>query len=225
MGISARHALTEAEFRFVQVYAAFGERDAAEAYRRAFCVKVGECYYEKDGKGEPIEGKLVEPKEASKRAKALLDKPYIADTLAGLKIPAGDQARETLGEQVLFGTDQTRLKAAERILAEEDKLGFRDAADQWAEHMCRIGTEVVVPLPGGAEVVVPLASMFPQFSEALPTPDALAKTMQSLDQYLWVQNGRAKGEAQRDPHDWKFLDGFREYEQLNGVPDDQRLVR
>jgi hypothetical protein len=218
--ISVRHALTEKEFDFCRIYAAFGEKNASEAYRRSHCVQVGEMWYEKDSKGEPIgvwndEGKLgsghLDAKAVSKQATLLLKRDHIASFMEEIRNPTGDHARGALSDQVLFaGDDGQRLKAAQRVLDDEDKLGFRDAADAWAERMCAIGAEIVVPVPGGGEVVFHGKEMFPRYAEALPPRDVLVKTMKSLDAYLWLENGRAKDE-ERDPADWKFLDGFNEF--------------
>jgi hypothetical protein len=208
--ISVRHALTEREFDFCRIYAAFGEKNAAEAYRRSHCVQQGEDYFEKDADGKPA-GKALDAKAVSKQASLLLGRDHIKLFMEELRNPTGDHAREALSDQVLFAGDENqRLKAAQRVLDDEDKLGFRDAADAWAERMCAIGAEVVVPVPGGGETVFHAKEMFPRYAEALPPADVLVKTMKSLDQYLWLQLGRAK-EQERDPAEWKFLDGWREF--------------
>lgn len=212
--VSVRHALTTAEFDFCRVFCAFGETNAAEAYRRSHCVQQGASYYEKDDDGKPV-GSALSPKQASKQASLLLGREHIKAFLEELRNPTGDHARETLADQVLFSEDEgQRLKAAQRILDDEDKLGFRDASDAWAERMSAIGVEVVVPAPGGGEVSFPLREMFPRYSAALPPPDVLVKTMKSLDQYLWLCLGRESGE-ERDPANWRFLAGYEDFASRN----------
>jgi RNase P subunit RPR2 len=90
-----------------------------------------------------------------------------------------------MADQVLFGDDQASLRAAQYVLADEDKLGFRDAVERYAEIMTEIGAEVVVPLPStiernvlcphcfethgvkfDLEVSVPFGEMFPRDEES-----------------------------------------------------------
>jgi hypothetical protein len=212
--ISPRHALTDAEFAFIRIYAAFGKKNAPEAWRRAFCVLGADGeFYLKGPNGEPT-GDPLSSKTQGARANTLLGQDYIQGFLDELERGVGDQARDALAEEVAFGSEQARLKAVQRVLDDEDKLGFRNAVDAYFERACAIGAEVVVPLPGPGAVVMDLRQMFPTFAEALPPPDVLVKTMKSLDQYLWVQMGRMKGEdvvETRDPRKWKFLDGFNEF--------------
>lgn len=183
MAISARHALTDQEFSFVRIYAGFGEKNAAEAYRRAFCIlgPDGE-YYLRTEKGEAA-GEPLNARAVGKRATALLNQDYIQSVLTELKRAPGEAARAVLAEQTLFSADGQALRAAQRVLADEDKLGFRDAVDQWAMVVCAIGTEVVVPLPGGGEVAFPLREMFPRYRDALPPVDVLLKTEKALRGY------------------------------------------
>lgn len=187
MPISARHSLTEGEFRFCKVYAGFGYSDAPEAYRRAFCVENPidlKWYFPADADrtfpdvDRPIDGKL-----AYNRANALLELPHIKGFLDELKQNTGEHARQALGNAVLFGDAGASLKAAGQVLDDEDRLGFRDAVEKWAEILCEIGCEVVVPLPNGAEAVCELRSMFPAYREAMPPADAIRKTIQSLEAY------------------------------------------
>jgi hypothetical protein len=213
--VSPRHALSPEEFDFVKIYCAFGETNAAEAYRRAFCLQIGGYTFEKNpGTGKALSEDptdALSPATCSKRATALLKQAHVAEFILELKRNVGDHARDVLADQVLFSSDEgVRAKAAARVLDDEDKLGFREASELHAEILSAIGTEVVVPLPNGKEVTFPAREMFPSFSDALPPPDVLWKTMQSLDQYLWMELGRAKDE-QRDARDWKFPAGADEY--------------
>jgi hypothetical protein len=182
--ISKRHALSNDELLFVRIYSAFGEQDAAEAYRRAFLTQNDDGdWFEQTKKGEIRLDKPVDAKKAHTRAAALLAKPHILAYIEELKAGAGDAARQVMADAVLFTDDATALKAAEKVLADEDKLGFRDAAEKWAEIMCAIGTEVVVPVPGGGEIVFPLGELFPSYREAKPPRDVIEKTIRSLEQY------------------------------------------
>lgn len=168
--INPKHALTIEELNFCKVYLAFGEKNAAEAYRRSF-----------------FAGRVKEappPKECSKQATRLLSQDYIAAYIAEIQKTVSDHARQTLSDQVMFGDDGVARRAAEMILADEDKLGFRDAAEKWAQIMCAIGAEVVYPLDAGHEIAFPLKAMFPQYTSALPPKDVLTKTINSLEGYL-----------------------------------------
>lgn len=176
--ISARHALTDQEMEFCKIYAGFGYTSHTDAYRRSFFPprKNNDGYLQ-------AHPDLPSPKEANRLAKLLLDKPHIQAFLEELKAPAGDRARDVLTEQAHFGSDQIARQAAVKILEDEDRLGFRDAVEQWTTLMCAIGTEVVVPLPGGGEVAFPLREMFPRFEDPLPPADALLKTEKALAAY------------------------------------------
>lgn len=181
--ISHRHALDSDELMFVRIFVAFGKQNAAEAYRRAYLAKNEEGnWFLRDKKGDPRLDKPVDANTASKKATALLKQDHIAGYIAELDQGAGDAARQTLTDAVLFTDDQLSLKAAEKVLADEDKLGFRDAVELWAEVMCALGTEVVLAVDG-AEVVVPLKAMFPQYADAIPPLDVLDKTIRTLEAY------------------------------------------
>jgi hypothetical protein len=191
--ISRRHALNDKELAFVRIYSAFGGQNAAEAYRRSHLAEDEDGnWYEHDKRGEPRLDRPVDAKAASKRAAALLAQDHISGYLEEMKLGAGDHARQQLADAVLFTDDTTALKAAEKVLADEDKLGFRDAVQKWAEVMVAIGTEVVVPLPDGREAVVPLGSLFPQYATAMPPVDVIEKTIRTLQAFKeQVERGSA----------------------------------
>jgi hypothetical protein len=209
--ISARHALDEDELKFCTVYAAFGETNAPEAYRRSH---PQECFKwnTETGKWDKNEP-LLTAKAVGQRAMRLLEQDYIVDFLKELKAPPGDSAREVFTEATLLGNDSGRLKAAEKVLDLESDLGFQDAVDRFFHIACAIGDEVVVPLPDGGEVSFPMREMFPRYDDPLPPAEVLYKTLQSLDQFLWVQIGKEAGEEKpRDARDWKYGDGARDYQ-------------
>lgn len=152
MSISRKHALLPAELKFCKVYLGFGKTNHTEAYRRSFMRR------RKDGEWvePPIDGYSQEEldaldplstKEINRRAKQLLKQSYIQEYLKEVGLPVGAQARGVLTEQVTFGSEQHARKAAEQVLAQEDKLGIRDATFRWAEIMREIGAEIEVPLP------------------------------------------------------------------------------
>ncbi|MHC4371178.1 MAG: hypothetical protein ACYSW8_26500 [Planctomycetota bacterium] len=182
--ISAKHALNGDEVRFCQMYLAIGE-NGTEAYRRTFLIYESDVkqWFDLDAKGQRTGGP-IKAREIGKRASALLRKDYIQRYLDELRQSTGDAARSALAEHVRFGEPTEALRAASRILDDEDKLGFRDAVEEWAEIMCDVGAEVVVPLPGRVEsdvlcphcfeehhvslpieVSVPMANMFPSLGE------------------------------------------------------------
>jgi hypothetical protein len=208
--ISARHALEPEEKRFCTVYAAFGEKDAAEAYRRAWPDEVWEFNSDR-GRYDKTKSKLT-AKEVSARASRLLALDYIQDFLKELRGAAGDHAREAIQEATVLGDERQRLVAAEKVLNLENELGFQDDTERFWEISAAIGDEVVVPVPGGGEVIVPIREMFPRFDAVLPPADVLGQTIQSLDQFLWARLGVEKGENEaRDPRKWRYGDGYAEW--------------
>lgn len=186
--IAIRNVIDPDELRFCQIYLAFGEKDRTEAYRRAF--------RRKNHRGEWIDvprnaeltpeelrsAPLLNSQTANERSKALLKIKHIQDTLEELKGSPADHARQTLVDNILFGTSTEKKDAIKQIFADEDKLGFKDASEKWAEIMCDAGAEVVIPLGivhrsvtcthCGEEsqveldlaVEVPLSGLFPQHS-------------------------------------------------------------
>jgi hypothetical protein len=188
--VSARHALTNDEVRFCRMFMAFGEKNMTEAYARSFLVIEGKEAYHRDERGKRT-GLPVPRKEISREGALVLRKEHIQRYIAELKSTPSEAARDTLSDHVRFGDPTDALRAANRILDDEDKLGFRDAAEKWAEIMCEVGAEVVVPLPGkvkgsvycphcfaqhdvelAIEATVPMAKMFPKFDPALAAKEA-----------------------------------------------------
>lgn len=150
--IAVRNVIEPEELRFCQIYLAFGERDASEAYRRAFCRRNSRGHWVEVGRNTDLtrdEINDLEPMDvglAAKRSSGLLKQRHIQEALAEIKKSPSEHARQTLANQILFGTEREKAKALELVLKEEDKLGLRDAAELWAEVMCEIGAEVIVPL-------------------------------------------------------------------------------
>lgn len=168
-----RAALTPEELKFCEVYAGFGEKNAPEAYRRSHLAKLRGAYYDPDwvvieggkvvglvdsGDGPPAP---VGPKDIQRRLKTLLAQEHVQDYLKVLRRSPGDAARAELGEQVRMApTEQLRRSAAEKILADEDKLAFKSGVQRWAEILCEIGAEIVVPCKKHGEHAVPFSKMF-----------------------------------------------------------------
>lgn len=169
---SVAEMLSEHEQAFCRFYIAMDEQQFAECYRQAFADDPEE------------EGKSQNPKDIWKRAERLLTNPFIKRYLDELRRNETDAARHTIRQQLRFGTPTAQLKAAEKILADEEKIGTRDAAFAWAETMCNAGAELVIPFPEKAsghvacpecghafvaevpiELTAPLSEMFPQFAE------------------------------------------------------------
>jgi len=165
--ISARHALTNDEVQFCRVHLAMGERNASEAYRRAYMVQDDGKWFERDARGN----RKGQPRQAlwvAKKASDLLKKDHIKLYMKELKTSTSDSARAALAENVRFGDPTEALRAANRILDDEDKLGFRDAVEEWAAIMAEVGAEVVLPLPGSATGEVFCPECFHQFVATLP---------------------------------------------------------
>ena len=195
MAIPKKYACSDEEKKFVHSHLA--GLNMTEAWRRAFPDDIDEW----EGK----KGKKMLNKEMSRRARYLLDQDYIQGYIAELEGSApGDLARATLTELASLKGDR---QAAEKILEQEDKLNFQTGQERWAEIMCAIGTEVVVPLPGGGEVVFPLGSIFPQFADSQPPPDAVEKTIKSLDQFLWADQHPDRDNI--NLQDWTYGDGLK----------------
>jgi hypothetical protein len=166
--ISARHALNNDEVRFCQMYLAIGQ-NGTEAFRRVYLVfdPGVKKWFAKNAKGESTGGPLT-AREIGKRATALLRKDYIKRYIQELQQSTGDAARAALAEHVRFGEPAEALRAANRILDDEDKLGFRDAVELWAEHLCAISADVVVRLPGRVEADVFCPHCFQEHHVSLP---------------------------------------------------------
>jgi len=184
--ISNRHALLDNELVFVRIYVAFGQENAPEAYRRAYLAydNDSEQWYPKAANGNPeLTKPPIDPRACYRKAKTLLDQAHVQAYIAELQESAGDLARQQLADTMLFTDDSLSMKAAERVLDDEDKLGFRDAVEQWAEIMCAVGAEVVVPVPGGGETVFALRELFPSYKDAAPPIAVIQKTIESLNDF------------------------------------------
>jgi len=190
--ISAKYALSPQELDFCKKVLA--KLPPATAYRRAFYAKV------KDGDPD-----LPDSKAISAYSQTLLRQDYIKAYLAEVKgSTVGDHARSLLAERTILDGERV---AAELILEQEEKHGLQDAYERWGEVLSAIGTEVVVPIPGGGEVSFPLREMFPRYAEAMPPADVIEKTIKTLDQYLWKVDHPQPEEVDLD--DWAFLDGIK----------------
>lgn len=146
--ISARHALNDEEMRFCRIFAAMGGKNQAEAYRRAFFRPQDGWTDDADAaERDPALKEIPAAKTVSKRAETLLKQEYIVAYLEELKMDPGATARAVLFDQAATGDDTSARRAAEQLIAQEDKIGIVDAAVRWAEIMCQIGVPVKVPLP------------------------------------------------------------------------------
>lgn len=192
--ISTRWALTQQELDFCRIYAGFGYTNATEAYRRAFFPDIRDPDTQQ-WREDPAK-KGITAKAMQGRAAQLVGQTYVKKFLEELQVSGSDRAREILLEQAQFGDPATQNRAARDILAQEDKLGFRDAVEQYANIMCAIGAEVVVPVPGGGEIVIPFKEMFPRYREAMPPVEVLEKTERSLREYRekLVDDAKKEGE-------------------------------
>ena len=177
-GLNPRHALSQREIMFCRIYVAQGNAKGGDAYALSF---YPEAYKEGEWHVHP---KLPTKDRLTKLSSGLLGRRPVAEYVDFLSnTDAGSAARDVLHESALVGDGADAQRAAARILDMEDKLGARDATERYAEMMCAIGAEVVVPIPGGGEAVMPFKEMFPQYSEALPPADVLDKTIRALEGY------------------------------------------
>ncbi len=154
--ISAKHALTSKEKDFCKIYVAFGLKNGPEAYRRSYCIERRDGIYVAPigdhhdlAYDEDLLAALpgLDPKEVSKKVQGLLKQSYIQAYIEEIGRAPGDHARDVLADQARFGSPGEARRASEVILKEEDKLGFREAVDRWAEILMEIGAEIEVPLP------------------------------------------------------------------------------
>lgn len=143
------------ELKFARTYLGFDKKWPTESYRRTMMRKNGRGEFVDFPKSSAIDQAILDdetrfpaldPKQISKRATALLGQAHIIQLIDELENSTSDHARQVLRDQVLFGDDKQKLTAAQRIMAEEDRLGFRDAVEMWADILCEIGAEVVIPL-------------------------------------------------------------------------------
>ena len=187
-GINPKYALSAGEIDFCKKYAALGYKKSAEAYRRAFMKKNAEGGYVDPPQEKMTNEELnnLEPltaRQIDKKSQTLLLQDRIIGYLDSLSNKAGDVAYRVFHEQALFGEDSEAMRAADHLLKLEDQHALRDDFEKWAEVMCSIGTEVVVPLEGGTEVVFPLRAMFPDYQDALPDEDTITRTIKALEDY------------------------------------------
>jgi hypothetical protein len=150
--LPVRGVVEPEELRLAKIYLAFGKQDRAEAYRRAYCRKNARGEWvdvRRDlevTREDLLEAKVITPQDASIRGASILSQPHMQDLLAELQQSPGEHARQTLVDSILFGNSKEKADAYKQILADEDKLGFRDATEKWGEILCDVGAEVVVPL-------------------------------------------------------------------------------
>lgn len=149
--ISSRHLLTEQEVAFCINYVASGGVKAS-SYRKAF-----------------INDERTQTKaQIQQRTASLLARSDIQSYISELRESPSESARRRLAETVKLGDSAQAGKAAERVLADEDKLGVRDAALRFQEIMCESGAEIEVPVAGATcvhghpvSLKVPMSDLFP----------------------------------------------------------------
>lgn len=152
--VSIASMLTEEERKLCHFYVALDGQQPSEIWRRAH------------------NDDTISAKECARLLNGALKRPMIAAYIAELRQPDNDAARAAMAQEVKTG-GRGALRAAEKILEDEDKLGFRDAVVEWARIMCEVGAEIEVPLPttcqscGAAQrITVPMADLFPRISDA-----------------------------------------------------------
>jgi len=195
--LSPKHSLTQKEMKYCKIYASNGHKRPGDAYRQSFMERNLEGDYIEPPRDDMTRDEKLDlrPHTASqinKKANNLLKQDKIRDYIDWLASRPGDIAKNAMVEQALFGEQNTQMRAAETLLDLEDKMGLKDGYEKWAEIMCLVGTEVVVPLPGShgrdeggpREVAFPLSEMFPKYKGKLPDKDTLTKTVKSLNDYI-----------------------------------------
>lgn len=149
-------ALTKEEREFCDLLAAMDFVQWNECFRRAW----------------PAIAKGRDSRDLNKLAKAAMRRPLIARYLGELRraksMSDGEAAREALSETVREGAPTTRIRASEKILKNEDELGFRDAAREYARILCEVGAVVDVPLPQTARGAVSCPECLHDFEVELP---------------------------------------------------------
>lgn len=177
--LRSKRALTPADKKFAEICAALeeppGKGEVKAAFERCFPERVQEIKLTLANKKTRLGSRIST--EASQKLRSPLIQAYVLE-LRGMD---AETAKRVLLEDAILNDN---AKSAEKVIEQEDRLKFRDAVEAWAELLCAVGTEVVVPL-GENEVSFPLSEMFPKFRGATPPPDAIRKTMRSLDEHLY----------------------------------------
>ena len=150
--ISTEHALTSKEVEFCKVYVAFGYKNHTDAYRRAFCIVRQDSTFVEPPAPHMSDQEIrslptMLPKEMNRKASTLLKQDHILAYIDEIAKSAGDHARRVIADTARFGKPSERMRAADAILAAEDKLGQRDAVERWVEILCEVGADIEVPLP------------------------------------------------------------------------------
>ena len=123
MGLSPAKGVTDEEKAFVHHYLSFG--NASEAFREAFPDKAD---------------------DATKKSYVLLKDKRIIAYMEYCELPTAELASSVIRDGLLTSGSLPLAKAA---LDREEKENVRTATERWAQIMCEIGAEVVVP--GGPE--------------------------------------------------------------------------
>lgn len=129
---------------------------ALAAAERDFCM-----YYLANGKNQLAAYRTAFPKttrrapdfEVLGTADELLARPAIQ---AFLEVAGGSEseiAAHVLREGMLSGAAADRMRAAQTILAKDQREGSRQASERWAETMKAVGAEIEMPVPPGATSV------------------------------------------------------------------------
>ena len=196
--------LSKPERMFVANYYQTGKTNATEAYQRAFFPEV---WNEDEGVWEDNPNLPSPRKKLHNAASALTLKPHIVAELERLDKTTQELAQDAIEDALKFGDAGEKARAADQAFKQMERMGRAEAAEIWAETLCAVGTDVVVDLEDGRSVRFPLKEMFPRYEDAMPSSDAIRKTMKTLDQMLYLQNNRSHVEME-SYDDWNFMDGF-----------------
>lgn len=142
MSSNPAYGLSQEELIFCKYW--LGHGNGAEAYRQAFADSIGGW----------------DSKKIGTAASKLLETERIKNFINWSKRPATELAQDTLRSSLVFGQGSKDAQAAAKaVLDREEKENLRSATERWAQVLCEIGAEVVYPLPGGKDAVIPFAEM------------------------------------------------------------------
>ena len=195
--------LQHREVEFCRLVARLGDEKAHEHFERTMMVL--------NSRGEWVWHERIDPHEipegarqdwidaqpaapngtAKLRSKKMLERPEIRDAIEALRGNIADLARERLVDTMLTGTDATALRAAGRILQDEEKIREKDEFERWCEIACQVGMKMEFDhRPGEPREIHDLRDAIYTDFEGFPSIDVLKKTRDTLTDLIEMLEAR-----------------------------------